>query len=378
MNMVRIKKILILTTLLLLALGSISILWAGNDLLSRPADKVKNLDRAVYMDIARVGNRIVAVGALGAIAYTDDQGKNWRQAAVPTSVTLTAVDFVGEQLGWAVGHDGIVLHSKDAGANWQKLQDGNDFNQIVLETMTRMVDTLKAELATADDANRARLESELENLGYLLDDARFAVEDGPTRPFMDVWFANEREGLIVGAFGMIFRTEDGGKSWTALNDVIENPDGYHYYGLAATRDALLLVGETGIIYRSFDQGRHWESLTSPYAGSLFGIVSDPAGDRAIAVGLRGNAVEITDKGESMRHLVTPSLVALNSGTVQNDGSWVLVGLAGQAMLQSPAQDDFTPLPTRFPGCLSVVKTSDNHLVLAGMGGVLRIDPNNIN
>jgi len=240
------------------------------------------------------------------------------------------------------------------------------------------VTKLEAEFATANDAERADLESELENLGFLLEDARFAVEDGPTKPFMDVWFANEREGLIVGAFGMIFRTGDGGKSWTALNHAIENQDGYHYYGIAATKDALLLVGETGIIYRSFDQGRSWESLTSPYEGSLFGIVSDSAGDRAIAVGLRGNAVDISDNGASLHHLVARVPAALNSGIVQNDGSWVLVGLAGQAMLQSAAESDFTLIPTGFPGCLSVVETSDKHLVLAGLGGVLRIALNNNN
>jgi len=327
------------------------------------------------MDVTRAGERLVAVGEFGMIAYSDDHGQSWQQAAVPVSVTLTAVDFVGEQTGWVVGHDGVVLHSSDAGASWQKLQDGNVFNRIGLDAMTKVVDEFKARLASADEAERAGLEMELEELSFQLEDAQLAIDAGPSKPFMDVWFANQREGLIVGAFGMIFRTADGGKSWTALNTEIENLEGFHYYGLAATRDALFLVGETGILYRSFDQGRSWESLLSPYAGSLFGIVSDPAGDRAIAVGLRGNAVEITAGGESLRHLKTPEPASLNSGVLRNDGNWVLVGLAGQALLQVGDPDAFMPVPTGFPGCLSIAATADERLVLAGLGGLRRININ---
>jgi hypothetical protein len=38
-------------------------------------------------------------------------GRQWRQASVPVSVTLTAVSFATPQLGWAVGHAGVVLHT---------------------------------------------------------------------------------------------------------------------------------------------------------------------------------------------------------------------------------------------------------------------------
>ena len=52
---------------------------------------------------------------MGHIAYSDDQGRSWVQAAVPVSVDLTSVSFVTPRLGWVTGHDGVVLRSDDAG-----------------------------------------------------------------------------------------------------------------------------------------------------------------------------------------------------------------------------------------------------------------------
>lgn len=374
MNLLKINNILPFGVLLMLLAGCPSLLWANNDPMNMPAPSVKKLETAFYLDVVRAGDRVVAVGDMGLISYSDDNGKSWQQASVPTSLTLTAAYFVDNKNGWAVGHDGILLQTTDGGVSWQKLHDGNYFNEITLEAVTRIVADFEAELAEATEEEREQMELEHENLGYQLDDARYAVEDGPIKPFIDLWFANPREGLLLGTFGMLFRTEDGGKSWMALNGVIDNPENFHYYGITRTKDALLIAGETGILYRSLDQGRSWESLVSPYEGSLFGIVGDPAGDTALAVGLRGNLVEMIGNGETLTHLVSPVPASLNTGVLQKDGSWFLVGLGSQGLRQGSGQSALVPVKTGFPGCLSVIETADEHLVLAGLGGLMRFNP----
>merc|ERR1711964_9194 len=35
------------------------------------------------------------------------------------------------------------------------------------------------------------------------------------RPFLDVLFFNEKQGIATGAYGLFYRTLDGGKTWTA-------------------------------------------------------------------------------------------------------------------------------------------------------------------
>ena len=40
--------------------------------------------RSLLLDVTHAGNRMVAVGDRGHILYSDDQGKSWTQAKVPT------------------------------------------------------------------------------------------------------------------------------------------------------------------------------------------------------------------------------------------------------------------------------------------------------
>ncbi len=59
-------------------------------------------------------------GERGIVLLSDDAGVSWRQAKVPVSVSLTAVQFVDAEQGWAVGHLGVVLHTQDGGGNLAK------------------------------------------------------------------------------------------------------------------------------------------------------------------------------------------------------------------------------------------------------------------
>src|SRR5437868_2175092 len=69
--------------------------------------------RSPLLAIERAGNRVVAVGLRGHIVYSDDSGATWRQALVPVSVDLLGVSFPSPKVGWAVGHGGVVLATRD-------------------------------------------------------------------------------------------------------------------------------------------------------------------------------------------------------------------------------------------------------------------------
>ena len=79
---------------------------------------------SLLLDIAAAGDRLVAVGERGHILYSDDGGRSWKQARVPTSVMLTRLSFISASTGWAVGHDGNILLSTDGGLNWVLQRDG--------------------------------------------------------------------------------------------------------------------------------------------------------------------------------------------------------------------------------------------------------------
>src|SRR5471030_2586830 len=70
----------------------------------------------LLLDVTHAGTRLVTVGERGHILYSDDQGKDWTQAKVPSRQLLTALYFVDDKHGWAVGHDAQILASSDGGA----------------------------------------------------------------------------------------------------------------------------------------------------------------------------------------------------------------------------------------------------------------------
>ncbi len=120
----------------------------------------------VLLGIARAGSRHVAVGERGIIVLSDDDGRSWRQAVVPVSVTLTAVTFPTAAQGWAVGHSGAILHSDDGGTHWTKQLDGFRAAQLALAAAAANMRKRPSKRARADFAAAQQL-----------------VSDGPTSRF---------------------------------------------------------------------------------------------------------------------------------------------------------------------------------------------------
>lgn len=113
------------------------------------------------------------VGASGTIKMTEDGGKTWVTQAsgiqgsdkslMITDSNLSAVDFVNETTGWAVGEGGVILNTTDGGKTWT-----------------------------------------LQNSGV-------------TEWLHGVDFVSETEGFATGEYGTILHTTDGGKTWKIEN-----------------------------------------------------------------------------------------------------------------------------------------------------------------
>ena len=73
----------------------------GADVASEPAPLAA---RALLLDVAAAGDRLVAVGDHGIIVISADHGRTWTQSLAPTRALLTGVSFPDAVHGWAVGH----------------------------------------------------------------------------------------------------------------------------------------------------------------------------------------------------------------------------------------------------------------------------------
>jgi photosystem II stability/assembly factor-like uncharacterized protein len=180
---------------------------------------------ALLLGIASAGDRLVAVGEYGHIIFSDDRGVSWTQAEnVPTRITLTDVAFATDQVGWAVGHDAIVLRTTDGGTSWER----------------QYIDPV--------------LEDEIDP----------ETGDVPTdRTLLTLHVYDDEHALALGAFSQALETFDGGETWLdrelvapeEIDDPYYFPEQYHLNGaFGGPSDSVFVAAEFGIVYRSLDGG----------------------------------------------------------------------------------------------------------------------------
>jgi len=267
--------------------------WAafeGDLLPSSGPLRAATLQRLLLVDADRAGPRIVAVGDRGYIALSDDAGKSWRRAKSPDAPLLNAVDFLGERLGLAVGHDSVILLSADGGETWKQ---------------------------------------------------QFAAP-AEGRPLMDVLFVKKEFAVAVGAYGAYYESTDAGQTWTARKIIADDK---HLNALLELGEGnLLILGEAGTILASEDWGKTWKPIASPYKGSFFGGLVTAKG-AVLAFGMRGRIYRSADKGRTWVLVDNPSTASLVGGEKLPDGSLVLAGIAGTALVSRNDGESFVPIPT---------------------------------
>ena len=323
--------------------------WAAadsgwRDVLDTPATASPLAQRGLLLGLARAGDAVVAVGQRGHALVSSDAGGHWQQAAVPVSSDLVAVSFPTPQAGWAVGHDGVVLHTADGGKTWTRQLDGRALGEVLVSYYK----------AAGDDKWRGEAE-------------RFAAQ-GPENPFLDVWFRDANNGYIVGAFGLILKTADGGAHWEPLMHLTDNPKALHLYAVRGIGSDVYVVGEQGTALKLDAASGRFKALELPYKGSLFGVVGR---EGAVVVhGLRGTVLRSTDGGASWQTVNTGLAVGLTANTLDERGRIVIVSQAGHVIVSADNGASFTPVKVERPQPAAAVVAADKAtLVLAGPRGV---------
>ncbi|WP_114418437.1 WD40/YVTN/BNR-like repeat-containing protein [Marinospirillum perlucidum] len=340
---------------------------AAEETLLRPALESDKAKSSLLLDITSAGERLVAVGERGHILYRDP-GQDWQQAQVPVIAQLTGVDFATPQIGFAVGHEGLILRSRDAGAHWEivhhELQAGPERAQARIPEMEERIAAAEEDATTDPDR--------LDDLYMQLDNLYFQAEAEEVPPLLDVLFISEQEGFAVGGYGLFLTTRDGGDTWTSLSQALPNPEAFHNNALAQdSQGRLFIAGERGRLYVSSDGGQTWETRNPGYSGSFFGLFT--TSDQGLVVtGLRGHLFITRDAGENWQALEHPGEQTLNGGLPLEDGRLLVVGQNGEYLLGQPQALQTLSLTGR--SSLVAVARQRNEIIAVGRGGFHRLTP----
>ncbi len=276
----------------------------------------------------------VGVGLYGHIVHSEN-GDTWSQATSPVQILLTNVFFLDDKLGWATGHDAVILHTTDGGKNWQ--------------------------------------------LQY---EDPIPGGDIP-KPLLDVYFADENNGFASGAYGLMLKTSNGGQDWAPvptdalyekLMDLEMEPEP-NFNSLIPFGDKLLIAGELGTLLvfdpAAEDEESRWTLIDSPYVGSFFGasLVSDDL----YIYGLRGNIYHSSDEGGSWNKIETGVITNIYDCIDMKNGTVVFLGAGGTILTlkrgEAVAEKQAYP---GFDGFMSGQLIQGNELLVFGSAGVKKL------
>jgi photosystem II stability/assembly factor-like uncharacterized protein len=320
------------------------------DPLNAPATPVREPMTAPMIGLATAGDHLVTAGSRGIVLFSKGYLGGWRQAVVPVQSDFTSVQFLNAQDGWACGQDGVVIHSSDGGRTWTKQLDGNSA-QVQFESYYK----------TAISNGNSALESDLQQI-------QLNFDGGPTLPWLGIWFGNKNVGYIVGPFGNIASTNDGGKSWQPWLDHIDNPNFLDLNAITSIDNNLYIVGEQGSVYVFDKEKQKFIAYSTGDSGSLFGITGN---NRVLVVfGVEGKIFRSVNQGISWSPVPDPSNAGIMSGTVLSDGRIMLVTLDGSILSSDDGAKTFYQADNTQGMALSdVAGVGGNKLVITGLEGI---------
>ena len=195
----------------------------------------------------------------GTVIKTVDGGESWNAQEVPTDETLRGVCFVDENNGYAVGTNGTILHTSDGGKIWTK----------------QSVDTL----------------DEFRGVVFTDKNNGWATSIRPTH-YDWLGYADDWQGSI-------WHTADGGQTWNkqslpenaSLLNRIEFVDANNGWAVG-----IRLVGydyswpiHNAVIYHTSDRGLTWQEQYAPSLEIVFTGIDFVDAQHGWVVGFRGNS-----------------------------------------------------------------------------------------
>lgn len=242
------------------------------------------------------GDMLWSANAVGQFAsHEPGQDSVWTDAGILLFVNVQDLSFASASDGWAVGANGSVYHTTNAGNSWDPQVSGT-------------TDPIHDVDAVGED------DAWFGGEGYIGRTTDGGVDWNPAHATGDddrtVWaidFETQDFGFAAGeedGYAFISRTDDGGGDWDELLEDDNDYDGV--VGVHAYSDSrVIAVSGDGHFFMSSNDGDDWE-ISQPFEGETVVAMSVPTDDDIFVA------------------------VALNTFYMSNDGgnSWTEIALEG--------------------------------------------------
>lgn len=164
--------------------------------------------RKTLQDIAAWdAQNAVAVGNDGIVLYSHDAGVTWQESqAVPRSDIANKLNRVRtskDGFAIATGEMGAVLASHDFGETWQRLREEEDvaWNDVAILD--------DGQLVLVGEFGRVLV-------GHIESQEWLEIDSNQASSLMSVYFRDAFNGVAVGLEGLMLETQDGGQTWNAI------------------------------------------------------------------------------------------------------------------------------------------------------------------
>ena len=312
--------------LILVLLLSFSESNAQNWNWQNPLPQGVNLNGVYFTD----ANNGYAVGLDGLILKTTDAGISWTPQNSGTTSSLLGVHFTDVDTGYVVGVGGSVLKTTDGGVNWNLLPGASISLSSVFFTSASIG------YAVGSNGNSAIIIKTIN--GGVTWTAQLTT---PVTNFNSVYFCNDSTGYVVGNGGRIFKTTNGGATWTQQTSGFTTS----FFTVYFTDENHGYVGDYGRILRTSDGGATWTYLTIFQSYELYGIYFTDS-NTGYAVGRSGKILKTTNAGVSWSFLNSGTNINLRSVYFTDLNNGYAVGESGIMLKTTDAGitwNSFTPI-----------------------------------
>ncbi|MFC2084310.1 YCF48-related protein [Bacteroidota bacterium] len=247
--------------------------------------KVKLLNNtylnAFYLNSENIG---WAVGTNGLIMKTLDGCHNWKRQGFGDGIDpYYSVFFLNEDIGWVGGENQVMKKTTDGGETWILQDTSSSKYNIILDIFFVNEDT---GFACGKFANVLRTT----NGGNEWN----GIDLGVQVTMRDIDFVNNKTGYLVGDNGIVIKTTNCGESWT--KNTVSDDD---LYSVSFTTDMIGYVsGENGIVKKSTDGGSGWIDITIPSINGVLMSILFINATTGWTISSTGKIYKTTDGGEN--------------------------------------------------------------------------------